>query len=93
MSKLADTKHIKALERENRKLRTELSKSELHERFLETMIDIAERNFNIPIKKSRHQSVRTIVDGGEERKVTLLCGFAGYRKQSYYSPHVDGFTR
>lgn len=51
MSKLADTKHIKALERGNRKLRTELSKSELHERFLETMIDIAERNFNIPIKK------------------------------------------
>lgn len=36
---------------ENKKLRAELSKSELHVRFLETMVDIAERNFNIPIKK------------------------------------------
>lgn len=51
MSKLADTERIKALEKENKKLRAELSKSELHVRFLETMVDIAERNFNIPIKK------------------------------------------
>ena len=51
MSKLADAERIKALEKENKKLRAELSKSELHVRFLETMVDIAERNFNIPIKK------------------------------------------
>lgn len=51
MSKLADAERIKALEKENKALRTELSNSELHVKFLETMIDIAERNFNIPIKK------------------------------------------
>lgn len=51
MSKLADAERIKALEKENKKLRAELSKSELHVKFLETMVDIAERNFNIPIKK------------------------------------------
>lgn len=51
MSKLADTEHIKELEKENKDLRTKLSNSELHVKFLETMIDIAERNFNIPIKK------------------------------------------
>jgi len=51
MSKLADSERIKALEEENKKLRMELTKSQMRAKFFETMVDIAEQNFNIPIKK------------------------------------------
>jgi len=51
MSKLSDSERIKALEKENKELRAQVAESELKARFFETMVDIAEKKFNIPIKK------------------------------------------
>ena len=51
MSKTSDSERIKKLEAENKRLRAELTKTQLRAEFFETMVDIAEKNFNIPIKK------------------------------------------
>ena len=51
MSKLTEAEHIKALEKENKELRKKLAESELHVEFLDAVIDVSEKRFNIPIKK------------------------------------------
>ena len=44
-------KSLQELEAENRRLRKELDLEQLHARALNVMIDIAEKRFNIPIRK------------------------------------------
>ncbi|MDP4292396.1 MAG: hypothetical protein Q8908_15060 [Bacteroidota bacterium] len=44
-------KSLQELEAENRRLRKELDREQLYTRALNVMIDIAEKRFNIPIRK------------------------------------------
>ncbi len=56
-----DSAAITALLLENERLRTELKHEKLRAHAYDTMIDVAEEMFNIPIRKSRHQTMKGFV--------------------------------
>lgn len=80
----------KAYEAEIKRLKKALSESELRCLANSTMIDLAEKMFNIPIrKKTRCQVINTLsqsqeADTSARRNVSFLCNYLGISRQGYY---------
>ena len=59
----------------------------------DTMIDVAEEMFNLPIRKSWYQTIKGFVKGGMPYTVVSLCKLFGVTKSKpFYKYYVDHST-
>lgn len=75
MAKKSPEDRVKELEAENKKLQKALELEKLRSKAYDTMINVAEETFNIPIrKKIWHQTVALLRESTPEASLGTLCG-------------------
>ena len=85
-------KNVQELEAENKRLQEELNLEQLRNRALNVMIDIAEEQLKIPIRKKIWcQTVEEIAPAERNFGIDLLCGLFGKTRQAYYKSKKNHF--
>lgn len=93
MAKKSPEDRVKELEAENKKLQKAMELEKLRSKAYDTMIDVAEETFNIPIrKKIWHQTVALLRESTPEASLGALCGLFGYSRQSFYKHKENDFA-
>lgn len=93
MAKKTPEERLQELEAENKRLQKFLELEKLRSKAYDTMINLAEETFNIPIrKKIWHQTVSLLREECREHPLGTLCGLFGYSRQSYYKRYVNDFA-
>lgn len=70
-----------------KRLQAALLKSQLHAKLLNAIIDIAEEELNIDIRKKSGTTVE-LVEQSMPRSINELCSLLGYSRQSYYQGKI-----
>lgn len=93
MAKKTPEERLQELEAENKRLQKALELEKLRSKAYDTMINLAEETFNIPIrKKIWYQTVSLLREECREHSLSTLCGLFGYSRQSYYKRDVNDFA-
>ena len=90
----SESDELQKLRKELKQIKLALYREKMRADSNETMIDIAEEMFNIPIrKKSWHQVVKRLYTTTPNYSISGLCNLFGVSKQAYYKYKGDFMFR
>ncbi|MBL0333033.1 MAG: hypothetical protein IPP65_09435 [Chlorobi bacterium] len=70
----------------------QLKDAELKAIAFSTMVDIAEKEFNIPIRKAQYQTIEVMKNNFSHIGLAKLCGWFGITRQAYYQNNWEGIS-
>lgn len=92
MAKKNPEDQIRELKAENKRLEKAIELEKLRAKAYDTMINIAEQTFNIPIRKNLAPNSKSAREECKGFALSLLCGLFGYSRQSYYKRDENEFA-